>query len=323
MINPPQFNCYRNTVILDILTKVYGLEPVNIFDDPELAKLCIFFRSKLPWKQKLIFSRPFNFYSWPEFISPDQEFVFFSTLKDYSRIYKINVTFCSLIEYGFGKSVPFAYNPILNIKGDQKALESLFSRNLRNNLRRNNNKAYKTGISIDISRSENDLLDFYLNILIPNYVKKHRMIFQPYSLFVELFRTSNAYLVTAKLKQKIIGGLILIPDQKGIHYAWGASQNIDNISIGTLMIRFALGKAVMDGLSFFDFGSTALSDNILLDFKMRWGCTNYIVRKYYSETPPRIIDMNNDLMLIRRIYKYLPLWLLRKTMPTIVKFLVS
>ena len=130
-------------------------------------------------------------------------------------------------------------------------------------------------------------------------------------------------LFIAKYNNKVVGGLCCIKDEKIYHYNWGATLNINNIALGTLLIDFAIDYAYSKGYEMFDFGSTSLSDKNLLNFKLKWGSNNYNVYQYYTFKKPSQVDLNNSYLFFRNIYSKFPKPFLRWLMPKIIPYLVQ
>jgi hypothetical protein len=108
-----------------------------------------------------------------------------------------------------------------------------------------------------------------------------------------------------------------------LHYNWGARTQFANVSLGTLLIDFAVRHAQSLGCVAFDFGSTPLSDRHLLDFKLRWGCDNLPVFKYFTSQRPAHIDLNTSFSAARKVYSALPVRWAAALMPAVVPWLVS
>ena len=130
-------------------------------------------------------------------------------------------------------------------------------------------------------------------------------------------------LFIAKHNEKIVGGICCIKDEDIYHYNWGASFNIYNISVGTLLVDYAIDYAYNQGYKIFDFGSTPISHKNLLSFKLKWGAQNYEVYQYYTLKKLKNIDLNTSYLLIRKIYSKFPVSFLRWLMPKIVPYLVQ
>ena len=320
-LEPPFFGVYRSQEVLSLFSNIYALEALNAPHELRPA-LPNFFQSSKIGLSSPAFFLPFNFLatSFPK--SNSERSVFFNHLNEWSKHIGINMTLSSLDLYDEAPNVIVSNNPILKLPKDIPSLTSGFGKNLRNDLRRLENKAKALGIDCYVSNSDIDLTNFYYQILAPQYVRKHRMVFQPLSIFLGLMRIGVVRLVLARQGSVLKGGLVLIEDAGGVHYAWGASESPDNLAVGKLLLNFALHDAVGRHEKWFDFGGTAISDVDLLDFKLKWGGVNYKVRKYYTSLQPQAFDLNSSFSLARRIYSLLPSRAAAKIMPTVIPWLV-
>jgi len=315
------FKVYQQSVFLRIIEKVYKLERVDVFESNfrSLGRLTTFYRPKYGLSKRIIFNMPFNFYYSP-LLPEDTERNFFFLLEEFSRKNRVNIIIKSLRTYHYGKKVVAAYNPIVFLDNNYR---SRYSKNLVKNIKRNRNKAKRHGIEICKAKYEQELEDFYVHVLSFVYIKKHKMVFQPLELFLSLFKENLMDVFIARLDGKVVGGICCIRDFPIYHYNWGASLNISNIAIGTLLIDHAMDYAYLNGYKFFDMGSTPLSDKELLKFKLRWGAENFPVYYYFTMMKPILIDLNSSYKLARYIYSKLPQSLIRWVMPRIVPYLVQ
>ncbi len=312
------FKIYQNKEFLKILEEVYQLERVKIFDDEKLNSLTTFYQSQK--KKGNIFNMPFNFYYSPSIATTIKD-DYFKYLKKYSKQKKINITIKSFNHYGkISKKQLYAHNPIIELNDNYK---TKFSKNLKKNLKRNYNKANRNNITIIQSCSQNDLIEYYNNVLSVSYIDKHKMLFQPLQLFIKLLENNFLEMFIAKKDNNIVGGMLCIKDNNILHYNWGASLIVENIAIGTLLIEYAIEYAYQNNYNHFDMGSTSLSDKKLFDYKMRWGSINYDVYEYYTLEKPNKIDLNNSYQLARTIYSKFPKLFLRWLMPKIIPWLVQ
>lgn len=319
--SPPSFQAYRSAQFLQLLEKLYDLERIVVLPHNDFRDGATFFRSRKPLRGKDAFFLPFQFYgSLPQGVSAAD---CFKQMEAWSDSTGCNLTLSSLADHPEGRSTVVAHNPVLHLPGNEEALYRGFSSNLRNSLRRNANKATRLGVDFRHSTAEKDLYDFYYGVLAPQYVRKHRMVFHPFGLYRSLLINGMASLSLAFWEGRVIGGLVLIKDQGGVHYAWGASEAPEQLAVGALLLHFSILYALRLGLDWFDFGSTPLSDDDLLKFKMRWGCIAYPVRRYYTLRAPREIDLNSSFALTRRIYALLPPSWACSLMPRVIPWLVS
>jgi lipid II:glycine glycyltransferase (peptidoglycan interpeptide bridge formation enzyme) len=117
--------------------------------------------------------------------------------------------------------------------------------------------------------------------------------------------------------------MFCLSDGEVFHYNWGVRKQFKNLNIGTLLIDYAVTYANSYGYKYFDFGSTPLSDDHLYQFKMKWGCENYRVYKYFTKNEILQVDMNNSFLMARNLYSKIPPKLAQQMMPFIVPLLVS
>ena len=321
MTSPPRFQAYRSAKFLELMEQLFDLERIAVLPHNGLRDDAAFFRSRKPLRGKNAFFLPFQFYGdLPDGGAAED---CFKHMDAWSASTGCNLNLSSLADHPEGRSTVVAHNPVLHLPGDEEALYRKFSHNLRSSLRRNANKAARLGIDFLHSTDEKDLYDFYHGVLAPQYVRKHRMVFHPYGLYRSLLLNGMASLSIARREGRVIGALVLIEDHSGVHYAWSASEAPERVAVGALLLHFSLLHAQRLGLEWFDFGSTPLSDNALLDFKMRWGCVSYPVRRYHTLHAPREIDLNSSFALPRRIYALLPPSWVCSLMPRVIPWLVS
>lgn len=317
------YEIYREEQFRRVLEQVYDISRIDLCADDPLQQPDTFFRSNKPLKKSLLFRLPFQFYSNLTFSRAEEECRFFARLEAYSSDNRVNITISSLNELQYANRAIVARNPVLDLADSYGETFGRFSANLRSSLRRNSNKAREHGITISRSDSYGDLKQFYDDVLAAQYVKKHKMVFQPFKLFDLLFSSGMASLFVAKKNEQILGGLLAIEDRDCLHYNWGASNSYQNIAIGTLVINETIKYAIGKGLPKYDFGSTSLADENLHAFKMRWGCVSYPVYQYYTRTAPRVIDLEKSFLFVRKIYGKLSPSLAVRMMPSIVPWLVS
>lgn len=149
------------------------------------------------------------------------------------------------------------------------------------------------------------------------------MVFQPFSLYERLLRLEGAAkLLVAKSNEGVIGGLFMLSDGPVLHYNWGARSQLSNVSVGTLLIDHAVRHAAQAGYRYFDFGSTALSDRNLLDFKLKWGCENIPVYRYHTLTRPADVDLGSSYASARRWFSRVPVKAAAALMPIIIPWLI-
>ena len=310
-----EFAAYQDPRLLAILEEVYKIERVDVFDTDVLNDATSFYRSYI--KTGDVFNMPFGFYYTPK-VPPSSKAAFSEGLLSFSEAHDVNIRIKSFeplegLEYGV-----CANNPIVDL-----LQEPDYSKNHKQNIKRNKNKCARYDIQIVQSEQIADLRKFYNHVLSVMYIDKHKMVFQPWSLYVKLFEAGFFEFFVAKTGDEVLGGLLCIKDGDFLHYNWGASVNYENVALGTVLIDHAIEFARQNGYKYFDLGATALSDADLHDFKMKWGGVNYQVYEHYTLTMPDRIDLNNSYQFARKIYALFPKPFLRWLMPRIIPWLVQ
>ena len=311
---------FETESFLDIIASVYALRRVDLLDRGEPGYVP-FFASVLPFRSGSIFNLPFGFNQPADYFEKRWQTGEWQRIGALSRKTGRNVTVSTLGPAPLGDGLHCANNPVLGLRSMDDPAHN-YSANLRSNLRKERNKCQRLGIEIAISSDEADLLAFY-QILARQYVREHRMVFNPVSLYRRLFTRPDSLLVVAKQAGKVVGGMFLLADGNTLRYHWGARGSVENVSVGTVLIDFAIRLAQSRGFAVFDFGSTPLSDRHLFDFKMRWGCTNLQVFKYYTLRAPEQVDLNASFLLARRLFSHLPIGVAQALMPWVVPWLVN
>lgn len=310
MHEKPVFDVWDRSEFQDIIQTVYKLDKVLI----DGVSSTVF--SSVKFGKKKLFNYPFAMCGSN---NDAMLFEYFSDAKNSSIICKENIIIKTLSDYPDLPRVHASNCPVLKLDNPRMKYRSKF----RNKIKRHGRQADNLGVSFERTLSEDDLLKFYSNVLAETYRNKHKMLFQPYELLKSLFQTKFARLYIAKKNNKIIGGIFCCASTNVLHYNWGAMIECENISIGGLLLDYAIGEAEQEGFDWFDFGSTPLSHNKLLQFKTRFGAEVFPVYYYYLTEPPKITDYNSAWPLAREIFSYIPLAVLIRLMPVIVPYLVE
>lgn len=306
---------------VSILKDIYYLDYIKISQPRNLLLKNCFCTSRLIWKKKLAFILPFNFFPTANLLDEKITEKDWEWLGCNQNLPNINFTISCIGKLNkFGQGVYIANNPILKLK-TTKPIDS-FSKNHIQNITKEINKAKKFNINICFSENQNDLNKFY-DVMANQYVKNHKMIFQPKELFKRLLAAGMAKLLVAKHDNEVLGGLFCLIEQDVFHYNWSARKPFFNLNLGTLLLNHAISYAFSEGFSYFDFGSTPLSDNNLFKFKMKWGCDNYKVYKYFSKKHLPQKDLNKSFYVLRQIYSKIPVNVAKQIMPIAVPFLVE
>jgi len=315
------FELFRNDAFRADLREIYDLREVDVLPSGMPGHVP-FFVSRKPFKSGSIFHLPFGFYQTADYFRSAWKSDEWQRVNVYAREHAKNVTLTTLGELDLETGVHCANNPVLTLADSNDPAEK-YSTNLRTNLKKEWNKCRRHDIEIVTTRDPAHLNQFY-DVLAEQYVREHKMVFQPRSLFVAFMREGGpGSLIVAKQGERVVGGLFLLRDGSVLHYNWGARARVGNVSIGTLLIDFAVRHAKSSGYATFNFGATPLSDSSLLDFKMRWGCDNLPVFQYYTSHRPAQIDLNTSFTSARKLYSKLPIRFAAMLMPVVVPWLIS
>ena len=317
-----KFSLYYSDLFSDIISSVYHMERINEapFDDD--LQFFPMFRSRKFIKSSTAFNLPLGFYQTANYISSFIDEKSWKSMVDYSLKKKLNITVSSIGKLSFLSGLHIANNPILEIGSDMRDPFQYYSKNHRQNIKKEVNKANKEGIVVEISDKLKDVKGFY-DVMAEQYVRRHKMVFQPYDLFKLLIVNGIAKLYLAKKNGKIVGGVFCLIDDNVLHYNWGVRTVVNNLNIGTLILDYVIRDAANLKFQYFDFGSTPLSDVDLFNYKLKWGAINHKVYKYFSLRETKQIDLNCDYMFWRELYSKMPTSCAKKLMPIIVPWLVS
>jgi len=317
------FQTYNTPKFKKILCSVYKLKEIDIFPDQDLCLLCPFFISRKCFKKNIVFNMPFNFYYSPNL--GEYETMFFENITQYSEKSGKNVIVKSLADYKNDRRIISCLNSFLTLDFD--TYESYFkslSKSFRQNIRTARNKLDLNAEIREIS-SQVELKRFYKTMSVL-YVDKHKMVFQPFALFEQLVRTGLAKILAYVDNDngKVLSAIVFIFDNNIIHYCWGISDPLYyRYSLNTLLVDELIKNCIDRRFRYIDFGSTPTSDDNLLFFKEKWGCSHHPVYHYYSLHKPVEVDLNQSYLWARNIYSKLPKQFIRLMMPKVIPWLVS
>ncbi|KGF67320.1 hypothetical protein LL06_23215 [Hoeflea sp. BAL378] len=312
-----RFDLVRKQEFLDILSDVYGLTAYA----HEGIEDSGFFRSVNPLARKMAFNLPMGFYETAEQLRDRWSAGQWEALRSISQESGVNFSISVLGDAGLGGGIHIAHNPVLSLRGCTQHKEK-YKRHHVKNLNTEYNKAERNRIEMMFAETEDDLRGFY-QVLARQYVREHKMLFQPFDLYRRLFSQDFGQLLVAKQDSRIVGGMFLLRDGNVLHYNWGARAQVDNVSIGTILVDAAIKHAFSAGYDYFDFGSTPLSDDALLRFKLKWGAVDMPVYKYSTLKNPSIVDLNSSYMWPRKAFSFLPVPVAKMLMPVVVPWVVS
>lgn len=279
------------------------------------------FRSALPLRGAAVRSLPLGYYLTADTLNSKLGEAGWQSLQQFSRQAQQNICVHSVGSCTFSEGLHVADNPMYDCATHPEPVKA-YTRSHRQNMNTEHNKARREGISFHTCTDEANLRAFY-RVLATQYVKQHRMLFQPIGLYRDLLQANLATLLLAKKDDDVLGGMVLMRDGETLHYMWGAMARYSNLSIGALLVDHALQRACAEGVRYFNFGSTPLSDKALLAFKMKWGAQHFPVMQYATLQHQPMLDLNNAFPAARKLYSLAPVWALRPLMPLVVPWVMS
>ena len=179
------------------------------------------------------------------------------------------------------------------------------SRNHVRNVKKERNKAVRHGVSFSWVTDNEDLRQFHW-ILAKQYLRQHRMLFQPYQLFSQLFSLGIGHLAIARRGEEVLAGMFMTFDGNTWRYNWGARREWSGISAGTILMDWVLNQAISEGVAIFDFGASSIMDVSLLESKSRWGANHLPVYRYSTKTSTWYADLHTSLWRSRWILTHVP-----------------
>lgn len=316
-----KFQLFGSEPFLRVIESVYDLSRVAVLS-PDADGSFPFFRSNKPLRGHDLFALPFGYYRTAQDLRQRWSSGQWEAVKRFSADQRCNITMTILGDAQIDGGVVCADNPVLSLNAGQPAGER-YTRNLRLNLKKEWNKCERHGVRIEFTEREDDLRAFY-RVLATQYVREHRMVFQPLCLFERLMRLEGVakLLVARSDEHGVVGGLFMLSDGPVLHYNWGARLQVANVSVGTVLIDHAIRHAEQAGYQHFNFGSTALSDRNLLDFKLKWGCENVPVYRYHTLTRPADVDLASSYGAARWLFSRLPVRAAAALMPFVIPWLI-
>jgi hypothetical protein len=137
-------------------------------------------------------------------------------------------------------------------------------------------RAQKSGLSLRVGETEEDLAKFYALHLLTR--KRVNLPPQPYGFFLQMWRmfssTGKLELMLVETEKVVVAGLILLKfrDRVSAEFA-GSDETFKEMSPNHLLFSEAIGNAHREGYRVFDFGRTSPTNSSLMDFKRQWGTT--------------------------------------------------
>jgi predicted N-acyltransferase len=317
-----------------IIEKTYGYEPLYLISKGEtgIDGILPFFCIKTMSGKKFC-SNPFSFYS--EFLYDNQEAqkgmineainmanerrIDFIELKSTKKLCEQIISTLSLVEK----------SPYIVTKLDfpDANVENSYDKKLLKNIRTLKRNFEKDGFEIGFIDNKK-YLEKYYDVMVREYRDKHMMLCQPYTLLRNIYETlyekKMMDLLIIKKNERVLAGALFLKFNNHVEYFMGSSdQSYLRYSFSTILIDHALKYFSEKGFKSFNFGTSSRSQTGLIFFKERWGSKSTDLFYYYkgvlSDNIPAPVDFENSYKLARKMYKRMPISVIKKILPHVVK----
>ena len=316
-----------------MIADCYSLEPYHLLASDSLLPL---FLVKSPLFGRKLTTQPFNFYG--GLLSASEESARtvvdnardvwkrtnarYLEIKNVQRLNTDLVKKFNLIE----RSPVVRY--VVPLQESAEEFDKQLKRRFREKIHRLQRQASSAGLTIeDVGpNAEISLREFY-DLLTDEYKFKHLMLVQPFRLFQQVAKAlpDLFHLYIARIKDKAIGGAMILRFKNVDYYLWGAfDQKTEEISPLTLVLAEAMRQAREAGSKTFDLGVTSRSHEGLNFFKSRWGGECESLNYYYLANNPEDVphlDYFNSFRTARQLIKYVPRRMIQRISPLVINWL--
>lgn len=166
-------------------------------------------------------------------------------------------------------------------------LDGIFSSFHRNCIQRAITKSAKSGLSLTVGTSEEDMKEFYR--LYYGMRKRYGLLPQPYVFFSKMLSVmaplGKIELLSAYHEGRPISSVLLLKHGQTVTYEYGASRHdMLHLHPSHFLLWESIKRAREQGYQTFDFGRTSDSNIGLSQFKARWGTIRRHLRYYHITT---------------------------------------
>jgi len=167
----------------------------------------------------------------------------------------------------------------LDLTGGPNDLPKRFASNIRRNLQ----KAERSGVTVEVTRSREGILAFYN--LLARTRRRHGLPPQSQKFFLNiaehLMKPGFGFVVLARRKQRAIAGAVFFIFANNALYKYGASdERMQEFRANNLVMWEGIKHLAASGARSLHFGRTAPSNEGLRRFKLAWGAKEEIVEYY-------------------------------------------
>lgn len=212
---------------------------------------------------------------------------------------------------------------LLDLSKDISTLWNNLEPNLKNAIR----KAKKNNLSISFDKKEEDIKKFYKMFALSMHTYHSTPVYG-YNFFKNLLDIENTYLLTIRLKDEVIAGLVMCALNKYISIPYAMmNHKYKHLQPFSLMKWSAIKYSKQLGMLWCDFGRSLIGSSSYI-YKQRFGAQqinlfyNYYFSNYLQNKElPYIHPSNPKYAKLKKLWRLLPLPLAELLGPKIIHHL--
>ena len=184
--------------------------------------------------------------------------------------------------------------------------ESFHSTSIRQRIKR----AKRNDLRFRIAEDEGDLKKFY--VLETEVRRKHGIPPHPYRFFANMWKILRPlgyfFLALVEYQDKTVAAATVLRFKDSFYLEYSASdQKFLKLSPNQILIWEVIKIAHRANARYFDFGRSALSNQLLIEFKERWGAKAYqLTYHYFPKSKRNISKESSATKLFHALNRILP-----------------
>jgi lipid II:glycine glycyltransferase (peptidoglycan interpeptide bridge formation enzyme) len=193
-------------------------------------------------------------------------------------------------------------------------LDELFMSFHPTSVRQRIRRAYRNKLKFRIAEQEADLKKFYRLLTLVR--RRHGLPPQPYSFYSNMWRhlkPQNMLCVPlVEYEGRVVAGATVLKFKDTFYFEYSASDpKFLKQCPNHMLIWEVIKLAYEEGVKYFDFGRSNITNRSLIEFKERWQAKSKTISHYYSEGKKRTyFEDTRCKRLLSSLNRALPLWLL-------------
>jgi lipid II:glycine glycyltransferase (peptidoglycan interpeptide bridge formation enzyme) len=281
---------FHSTAWAKVLCKTYGHEPVYLrfSERGELVALVPIVDVRSPLTGRRGVCLPFTDFCGPLMFGESGLLFVMAKLSELARERK-----WKYFEFRGGTTLTASarkaetfYGHTLDLRSDPRALFTRFKSSASRALR----KGERSGLSIQIARSREAILEFYR--LHVRTRRRHGLPPQPLSFFLnihhEVMKPGLGFVVLANIASRPVAAAVFFHFGTTAIYKFGASdERLQELRGNNLIMWEGIRFLAQSGVETLHFGRTSLDNHGLRRFKLNWGSEEVAIEYFRFETTER------------------------------------